>query len=66
MDELNAIAENIRRQRKDLDELMERTSSRSGETAELVGKIDELRRRAEETTRTFEATLSRRGSKSKK
>ena len=59
MPELNAIAESLRRQRKDLEELMESTSTRSGETAELVGKIDELRRRSEETTRTFDANLTR-------
>jgi phosphohistidine phosphatase SixA len=52
---LDAIAAELRRQRKDIDDLLESTASRSGETAELLVKIGELRRRAEETRRTFAA-----------
>lgn len=66
MDELTAIAENLRRQRRDLDESIEGTSSRSSEAAELVDKIDQLRRRAEETTRRFDATQTRTGSRGNK
>ncbi|HWS71012.1 MAG TPA: hypothetical protein VN605_02810 [Thermoanaerobaculia bacterium] len=65
MAELDVITEDLRRQRKDLDKLIESGSSRSTETAELAGKIDQLRRRAEETTRTFEATLNRRSKPTK-
>jgi len=52
---LDAIAADLRRQRKDLDDLLESTASRSGETTELLKKIEELRRRAEETQRRFSA-----------
>lgn len=52
---LDAIAAELRRQRKDIDDLLESTSSRSAETTELVKKIEELRRRAEETQRRFVA-----------
>jgi phosphohistidine phosphatase SixA len=47
----DAIAETLRRQRKDIDELLESTSRRTGETAELLKKIEALRERAEETQR---------------
>jgi hypothetical protein len=49
MAELDAITEALRRQRKDLDDLMEQ--SQSGETERLLEKIEDLRRRAEETNR---------------
>jgi len=49
MAELDAITQELRRQRRDLGEQMER--SQSGETARLLEKIEELRRRAEETRR---------------
>lgn len=62
MDELESIAEQLRRQRRDLDEL---SIPRSGETAELLEKIDGLRRRAERTQRQFEE-VSRRVSSKKK
>jgi hypothetical protein len=51
--ELHVIAADLRRQRRDLDELLENTSKRSGQTAELIAKIEKLRRRAEETRRKF-------------
>lgn len=53
MAELEAIAEMLRRQRQDLEDLKEGTLSRRGQTAELVGKIEELRRRSEDTLRRF-------------
>lgn len=53
MAELDAIAQTLRRQRKDLDELIEHTSARQNEAAQLVEQIENLRRRAEETHRRF-------------
>jgi predicted nucleic acid-binding Zn-ribbon protein len=58
MAELEIIAETLRRQRKDLEDLMDSTASRSGQTAELVSRIEALRRRSEETERRFEASVS--------
>jgi phosphohistidine phosphatase SixA len=55
MVELEVIAETLKRQRRDLEDLIDSTSSRSGETAELVTKIENLRRRSEETQRRFQA-----------
>jgi uncharacterized coiled-coil DUF342 family protein len=55
--ELDAIVETLRRQRKDLEELIERVASSSGETAELVGRIEDLRRRADDTQRRFLASV---------
>ncbi|HEX8618226.1 MAG TPA: hypothetical protein VF911_11625 [Thermoanaerobaculia bacterium] len=49
MDELEAITESLRRQRKDLDTLLEETASRGDETAKVIEKLDELRKRAEQT-----------------
>ena len=51
--DLERIAESLRRQRKNVDDLLEGTSSRCDQAAELAGKIEELRRRSEETTRRF-------------
>ena len=51
MAELDAITEALRRQRKDLDDLMEQ--SQSGETERLLEKIEELRRRSEESQRVY-------------
>jgi ABC-type transporter Mla subunit MlaD len=58
MAELNAIAKELRRQRRDLDDLLETTSTRSTETAGLLAKIEELRRRAEETQRRYDERLT--------
>ena len=55
MAELEGITEILRRQRKDLDEMVESTSTRSSETAALLEKIEELRARAEKTNRAFES-----------
>ena len=54
--DLDAIVETLRRQRQDLEELIEHTESRCGETAELVAKVEDLRRRADETHRRFKAS----------
>lgn len=57
MDEFEVIAERLRRHRKHLEALIESAASRSGETADLIGKIEELRRRSEETTQRFNAAV---------
>jgi chromosome segregation ATPase len=54
MAELDALAENIRRQRKDLDELLENTSTRSRETGHLLEKLQELRARSERSQRAYD------------
>ena len=51
MAELKNISAELLRQRRDLDQAIETTSARSTETAGLIDKIEELRRRAEETQR---------------
>ena len=53
MAEFHVIAETLRRQRKDLEELSDSTAASSSETSRLLEKIEELRRRAEETQRIF-------------
>lgn len=53
MADLPVIVETLRRQRKDLDELMEDTASRTGKAADLLSRIEDLRRRSEETLRRF-------------
>ena len=53
MPDLDAIAETLRRQRQDLEEMLDSTSTRRAEAAELVGRIEELRERAERTSRLF-------------
>jgi hypothetical protein len=58
MADLDAITELLRRQRKDLDELMESTASRNCEAGELMERIASLRERCEKTQRAFEAQIS--------
>ncbi|HEX6100802.1 MAG TPA: hypothetical protein VF432_31080 [Thermoanaerobaculia bacterium] len=55
MAELEVLTQSLRRQRRDLDELMDSTLVRSGHTAELVSRIEDLGRRIEDTQRRFEA-----------
>jgi phosphohistidine phosphatase SixA len=55
MAELEVLTQSLRRQRRDLDELMDSTLVRSGQTAELVSRIEDLQRRIEDTQRRFEA-----------
>lgn len=45
------LAETIRRQRKSVDDSLDETSVRSVETASILTKIEELRRRSEVTNR---------------
>jgi hypothetical protein len=56
MAEFHVIADMLRRQRKDLEELSDSTTLSSNETSRLIEKIEELRRRAEETQRIFPAS----------
>ena len=65
MAELEAIADNLKRQRQDLEDLWDRTLSRRGDAAELVNQIEDLRRRSEETLRRFQATAAQPESKTK-
>ena len=53
MAEFEAIAQALRRQRKDLEELSDSTALSSCETSRLLTKIEELRRRVEDTQRLF-------------
>jgi ABC-type transporter Mla subunit MlaD len=63
MAELTAIAAELRRQRRDLDELLENTSTRSANTADLLAKIEELRQRAEATQRRYDERFAMPGEK---
>lgn len=55
MPELEAITEALRRQRKDLEDLLDETSSRKSETAALIDRIEEWRLRSERTLRSLPA-----------
>jgi hypothetical protein len=45
MPELDELLENVRRQRRNIDDLLESTNSSSGETERLVKRIEDLRQR---------------------
>lgn len=47
MDDLNGIAETLRRQREDLERQFDDTGVSSAETSRLVERIEELRKRME-------------------
>jgi ABC-type transporter Mla subunit MlaD len=49
MADLEQITETLRRQRRDIDDLLERTASRSGDAADLVKQIGDLRQRCADT-----------------
>jgi ABC-type transporter Mla subunit MlaD len=53
MDELDVITKRLEQQRKDLEKLMDSTASRSGETAELLTRIEDLHRRATDVQQRF-------------
>lgn len=57
MAELETITETLRRQRRDLDEMINGTAKGSDETAELLRRIEDLKRRAEQTQRHFELPI---------
>lgn len=65
MAELDAIAELLLRQKKDLRESLEQTASRKVDTEALIGRIEELRQRAERTERVFGAPPNRKQQKKK-
>jgi hypothetical protein len=50
MDDLDAITEALRRQRKDFDAAADQTATRGDETAKVLKKLEELRKRAELTS----------------
>ena len=54
---MELLAEALRKQRRILDDLLDSTSSRSGETTEILNRIEDLRRRCDETQRRFEASV---------
>lgn len=56
MNDLEEIAAAIRRQRQIIDEALDSTSSRCGHAAELLEKIEDLRKRAEKTRLLFQAS----------
>jgi chromosome segregation ATPase len=66
MAELDAITKTLRRQRKDLDDLREKTSTRGTETSALLEKIEELRARAERSTTAYESQGAESDSKKSK
>jgi predicted ATP-grasp superfamily ATP-dependent carboligase len=51
MEEIDVVIETLRRQRKDMDELLEKTNSSTEETAKLIDRIEELRDRMEARSR---------------
>ena len=53
MADLDLIAEMLRRQRHDLEDSMEQTATRSVDAAQLIEKIEDLRRRSQETQQQF-------------
>jgi hypothetical protein len=55
MAELDVITESLRRQRRDLDDLVDETLSRRSETAALLDQIEGLRARAERSQRVYQA-----------
>jgi len=54
MANFDEIAASLRRQRKQIDDSLETSSSRGGRTAELVDRIEELRQRVEKSRRSFQ------------
>jgi hypothetical protein len=57
MDELEALAELLRRHRQDVEDAMGKTASRSIETAEILEKIEGLRVRTEDTLRRYRLSV---------
>jgi hypothetical protein len=53
MAELDHITEALRRQRKDLADSMDETTSRKSETAALLDRIEQLRERSAKTRRAY-------------
>jgi hypothetical protein len=53
MADLDAISQSLKQHRKDLDDQFDQTAARSNETADILTKIESLRRRSEATNRAF-------------
>ncbi len=53
MAELDDISESLRQHRKALDDQCDQTATRTSETARILDKIEDLRRRSEATNRAF-------------
>ena len=51
MDDFDVIAEALRRQRRDLEVAAEETATRGDETTKVLKKLEELRERAELTSK---------------
>jgi len=66
MAELDTIIAALRRRKRDLDDSLESTSSRSVDTTALMNKLEELRRRSERAQRVFEAQSGESGSTNRK
>lgn len=58
MAELDAITELLRLQRRDLEMQLADAASRGEETAELVSRIEDLRRRVEDTQRRLRSSAA--------
>ena len=57
MADLDSISEQLRRQRRDLEQSIDETAT--GETKRLLEKLEELRRRAAETQRAMRENAER-------
>jgi hypothetical protein len=59
MADFEGIADQLRRQRKDLEQSIDETAT--GETKKLLEKLEELRRRAEETQAAMRENVAQSG-----
>ncbi len=59
MAELEAIAQMLRRHRRDLEEIGEDTLSRRSQTSQVLQKLEELRLRSEQSRQLFEASVAK-------
>ncbi|HEX2123071.1 MAG TPA: hypothetical protein VHL59_15670 [Thermoanaerobaculia bacterium] len=59
MAELEAIAQMLRRHRRDLDEIGVDTLSRRSQTLQVLQKLEELRLRSEQSRQLFEASVAK-------
>lgn len=59
MAELEAIAQMLRRHRRDLDEIGVDTLSRRSQTLHVLEKLEELRLRSEQSRQLFEASVAK-------
>jgi hypothetical protein len=60
MARFDELAELLKRQREDMRKDFDDTSTSQAETTRLLDKIEELRRRAEATSRLFNASTQRK------